>query len=102
MTSYCCLYYWKWRALPEMIRQGVKISKKKVFLLPPLLPPTPSVCTCSVKLLVTGCCRSQRYKWVQGGIRQIHGGEAYWELLNTMVQMQPLAQEVPKLLIAGI
>lgn len=56
----------------------------------------------SVKLPVTGCCRSQQYKWVQERIREIHGGEVYWELLNTVVQMQPLAQEVPELLIAGI
>lgn len=100
MTFYCCSYYWNWRALTEIIRQQVEISEKEVFL--PPASPTPSVHNCSVKLLVTGCCRSQQYKWVQEGIRQIHGGEVYWELLNMMVQMQPLAQEVPKLLIAGI
>jgi len=54
-----------------------------------------------VVLIATGCFESQKHKWIKRkAIRETHRTEVHQRLLNTMMQIQPLAQVVPKQLTA--
>lgn len=50
------------------------------------------------ELFDTGCCRGQKYKWVQTGINTFVRGLSGAIMI---LQMLPPAQEVPELLTAG-
>lgn len=54
-----------------------------------------------MELIATGCFESQKHKWIKRkAIREIHGRKVHHGLLNTMMQIQPLAEAVPKWLAA--
>lgn len=54
-----------------------------------------------MELIATGCFESQKHKWIKRkAIREIHGRKVHHGLLNTMMQIQPLAEAEPKWLAA--
>lgn len=54
-----------------------------------------------MELIATGCFESQKHKRIKRkAIREIHGRKVHHGLLNTMMQIQPLAEAECKWLAA--